>query len=73
MSDSSIAGASCAPSAPGGATRFGRMFDERMGAAALGYVVAGPPHEQELRTRAGRRAREMFAAVWQSPSDPVFR
>ena len=50
-----------------------RTFDERMGTAALGYVVASPAHEHELRMRAGRRVREIFTAVWQSPNEPLFR
>lgn len=50
-----------------------RMFDDRVGAAGIRYLVAGPPQEQELRMRAGRRIRELYAAIWQLSDQPWFR
>lgn len=47
------------------------MFAQRLFDASMGYVVAGPPGEQELRMAAGRNAREVFAAIWHA--EPWFK
>lgn len=49
-----------------------RMFDQRLNDAALRYLVAGPPQEQNMRIHVGRTTREVYRAIWQPPDEPVF-
>jgi hypothetical protein len=49
-----------------------RMFDQKLGDAAIRYLVAGPPQEQNLRIRVGRTTREVYGAIWQPLDEPVF-
>ena len=40
-----------------------RMFDQRQDDAAIRYLVAGPPQEQNMRIRVGRCVREVYDEI----------
>ena len=49
-----------------------RMFEQRLGDAAIRYLVAGPPQEQNMRIRVGRTVGEVYGSIWQPLNQPVF-
>jgi hypothetical protein len=49
-----------------------RVFGQRLGGAAIRYLVAGSPQEQNMRMRVGRTTREVYSHIWRPLEQPVF-
>lgn len=49
-----------------------RMFAQRLGDAAIRYVVAGTSRERNMRIRVGRTLQEVYSSIWQPINQPVF-